>query len=62
MPPELIAVQPTPALQKRVTRIMADALVLGNLSAAEARGVYEELQKARDALSRILDRADGKNA
>ena len=41
---------------------MADALVLGNLSAAEARGVYEELQKARDALSRILDRADGKNA
>ena len=35
---------------------------IGNLSAAEARGVYEELQKARDALSRILDRADGKNA
>ena len=62
MPIELVSIKPTPALQRRVTRIMADTLVLLNLSAAEARGVYEELEKARDALSRILDRADGKDA
>ena len=61
MSPELVTIAPTVAIQRRVTRVMADVLVLGNMSAAEIRGVYEELEKARDALSRILDRADNKN-
>jgi hypothetical protein len=50
------------ATQKRVFRLMADTLFLSRLTPLQARAVYDEIEKARDALSRILDHADGKNA
>lgn len=39
-----------------------DAVALRKLSRAEVRAIYDKLETVRDALSRILDRADGKNA
>jgi hypothetical protein len=41
---------------------MADVLVLKRLSRAEIRASYDRLELARDALSRLLDDADGKDA
>jgi hypothetical protein len=41
---------------------MADALALTRVPRAELRAVYHNLERARDALSRLLDDADGKNA
>jgi len=50
------------SIKRRVFRIMGDALVLSRLTPRQVRPVYDELEKARDALSRILDHADGKDA
>jgi hypothetical protein len=51
-----------PLLQQRVIRIEADALTLVRLlSAAEIRAVYSHIEQARDTLSQLLDRADGKH-
>lgn len=59
---ELVHSQPTEDTQKRLIRMSIDVFKLGSLSKAEARAVYGELETVRDALSRILDRADGKDA
>lgn len=66
---ELHSSQPPPELLKCVRRVGIGARLLAGLcgaklvglSAAEARAVYGELEMARDALSLILDRADGKS-
>jgi hypothetical protein len=47
--------------QQRLTRMMQDTLALSKLSPAEIRAAYAELETIRDALSRMLDRADGKS-
>lgn len=57
---ELHSSKPSEATLKRVTRMMMDAKVLKDLSRAEARAVYDYLEATRDALSSVLDRADGK--
>jgi hypothetical protein len=59
---ELAVSEPDEAMRKRVFRIVGDALTLSRLSAPEIRAVYEEIERARDALSQLLDRADGKHA
>jgi hypothetical protein len=59
---ELVHSQPSTDTLKRVVRIRADTIKLADLPLAEIRSVYEQIEKARDALSRILDRADGKDA
>jgi hypothetical protein len=41
---------------------MGDALALTRISRAETRAVYDQIERARDALSRLLDHADGKDA
>ena len=46
--------------EMRLTRVMADVVQLKKLTPAEARAIYRELELVRDALSTILDRADGK--
>jgi hypothetical protein len=53
-----------PAHQKqRLTRLMTDVLRLREqLTRAQIRTVYQELEAVRDALSNLLDKADGKNA
>lgn len=58
---ELHCSQPSADTLQRVTRIMLDIRHLGSLTAPQARAVYEELEASRDALSQILDRADGKS-
>lgn len=51
-----------PMLQQRIIRMQADVLTLQQLlSAPEIRAVYSHIEEARDALSRLLDRADGKH-
>ena len=57
---ELIKSDPKPEQQRRVMRLMLDVRKLLGLSKAEIKAVYRELEAARDALSRILDRVDGK--
>lgn len=59
---ELVKKQPDTKTIQRVVRIQADAIALSNLDAAELRGIYENLEAARDRLSRLLDRADDKDA
>jgi hypothetical protein len=57
---ELVSSQPSTETEQRIIRMMTDAKVLAELSAAQARSVYKELEETRDVLSLILDRADGK--
>jgi hypothetical protein len=61
--PELVHSE-VPAHQKqRLARLMMDVLRLREqLTRAQIRSVYPELEAARDALSNLLDKADGKNA
>jgi hypothetical protein len=49
-----------PDVQQRVIRMLADTRTLSVMTAPEVRAVYEELETIRDALSRLLDRADAK--
>jgi hypothetical protein len=58
---ELRTSQPSPETLQRVMRIMLDAKHLGELTGPQVRAVYQELEAARDALSHLLDRADGKS-
>jgi hypothetical protein len=53
---------PSVQMQQRVMRIEMDALKLMDLSRAEIKTIYDKIEQARDALSRVLDRADGKHA
>ena len=59
---ELVHSAPSQDTMKRIIRIRADTIRLADLPLAEIRACYEQIEKARDALSRILDRADGKDA
>ena len=61
MPVELVHSEPGPVMQKRLTRLMMDARLLATLTRAEAKAAYGELETVRDILSKILDRADGKD-
>lgn len=49
-----------PETLQRVIRIQLDSHLLRHLTAPQIRAVYSELEGARDALSKVLDRADGK--
>ena len=62
MPVELVHTKPSEDTKRRCIRLLADALVLSRLTPAEVRASYHEIEKARDALSQLLDRADGKHA
>jgi hypothetical protein len=59
---ELACERPSEATERRLIRILTDIKALSRLTRPEVRGVYGEIEIARDALSRILDDADGKNA
>jgi hypothetical protein len=48
--------------ERRCLRIAADALVLSQRPMLEVRANYDRIERARDALSRLLDHADGKDA
>jgi hypothetical protein len=48
--------------QRRILRLLNDIYHLQKLTRAEVRTVYQALEEGRDALSRMLDKADGKNA
>jgi hypothetical protein len=46
--------------QKRLMRLRCDVRALYGLSPAQIRTAYEQIEIARDLLSDILDRSDGK--
>jgi hypothetical protein len=59
---ELVHSDPSPATERQLVRLYNDTQsLLAKLSKAEARTAYPVLEKARDNLSAILDRADGKD-
>jgi hypothetical protein len=47
--------------QQRMVRLRNDVVRLAAMTNAEVRAVYGELEACRDELSKLLDRADGKN-
>jgi hypothetical protein len=47
-------------LTDRVTRTMIDTAALRRMSIAEIRARYGDLEAVRDAISELLDKADGK--
>jgi hypothetical protein len=59
---ELVHSQPSQDTMQRVIRIRADTIRLADAPLPEIRALYAQIERARDALSRILDRADGKDA
>lgn len=59
---ELVHSAPGLETDQRITRIMMECKVLrSKLTRGEARARYLEIEAARDTLSEILDRADGKS-
>jgi hypothetical protein len=58
----LVTSEPGDEKRKSLVRVNIELCRLGTLTGPEARALYTDLERARDALSRILDRADGKNA
>jgi hypothetical protein len=50
-----------PLMKERITRMMQDTLRLSKMTMPEIRAVYSELETVRDALSALLDKADGKH-
>jgi hypothetical protein len=62
LPVELIHTSLTPLTQQQLVRLYNDTEALrARLSKAEARTAYPFIERARDNLSAILDRADKKN-
>lgn len=58
---ELVHSEPPPEMEQRVLRLRSDAMMLAAMMTnAQARTAYPILERARDDLSSILDRADGK--
>jgi hypothetical protein len=49
------------AMQQRMIRMLADANAFKSLTRPEIRALYEEIEAARDLLSRLLDKVDGKH-
>lgn len=61
--PELIHSELPEPQQQRLIRIGTDVCALRDtLTRAQIRTVYDTLETIRDALSRLLDKADDKNA
>lgn len=56
---DLVHSKPSPDMEQRVLRIRNDALILKNeISRAQARSAFLILERARDDLSAVLERAD----
>jgi hypothetical protein len=61
--PELIHSELSDSDNRRLTRLLSDILALRKtLTRGQIRTAYENLEAARDAISALLDRVDGKNA
>lgn len=50
-----------PLTEQRLIRMMKDVVILCDQPAAEIRAAYDTIEQIRDALSRLLDRVDGKH-
>jgi hypothetical protein len=58
---KLVVSDTQPSTEQRITRIYSDTRALRHFDAAEIRRYYAVLEHARDELSRLLDRTDGKH-
>ena len=56
----LIQNEIAPSLERLVIRMQSDVLLLRCLPIRDVKAIYNELEELRDALSKILDKADGK--
>lgn len=62
MPVELIHSEPSPETERQLLRLYNDTQSLrAKLTKAEALTAYQIIERARDNLSAVLDRADGKD-
>jgi hypothetical protein len=59
---KLVATNERVSSMRRTLRIAIDVKILSQAPASEIKYLYDKIEAARDALSRILDRADNKNA
>jgi hypothetical protein len=59
---KLVATNERVSSMRRALRIAIDVKILSQAPASEIKYLYDKIEAARDALSRILDRADDKNA
>jgi hypothetical protein len=59
---KLVATNERVSSMRRALRIAIDVKILSQAPASEIEYLYDKIEAARDALSRILDRADNKNA
>jgi hypothetical protein len=57
----LITSELPPLVRGRVQLMQRLTLSIANLTPAEVRSIYAELETLRDTLSVILDKADGKH-
>jgi hypothetical protein len=58
---QLAKTQPSEATLQRMTRMLLDAKAFQSLTRPEIRALYDEIEAVRDALSRLLDKVDGKH-
>lgn len=49
-----------PTTDQRILRMLSDIIVISALTGAEIKPYYTEIERMRDRLSSLLDRADGK--
>lgn len=62
MPVELIHSEPSPETERQLLRLYNDTQSLrAKLTKAEALTAYQIIERSRDNLSAVLDRADGKD-
>ena len=61
MPLRLAKSELTPANEQRLTRMMADVLVIEKMPPHELRAAYDAIESMRDLMSKLLDEMDGKN-
>lgn len=57
---KLVKTEVMPLTEQRIIRMALDTRLLQLMTVAEIRAVYSELEAVRDAISKMLDRADGK--
>jgi hypothetical protein len=58
---KLIKSELRPMTAERLLRMRNDTQALINTPLAEVRAAYEPIEAVRDALSKLLDRVDGKH-
>lgn len=57
---KLATSDPSEAVHERIAQMKRNTMALRTLNSAELRALYAEIERIRDCLSLLLDKADGK--